>query len=206
MKAFYIREACVTQKTDSCPLTDLLCEYQLCVWLPLEVDEQTWGGIALGEKLSETAFTENELELLSTIAINIQNVLSNVTLIEALNQAVIRETHIRNVFQRYAPAAIVSEVLNPSNEKLLLSESQAVRHMFDQMIIQLEEQHALEQDLDLAHHVQEYLLPDNPPQLPGIKISADSIPARGVCGDFYDFIPLSPYEVGLSLADISGKG
>jgi sigma-B regulation protein RsbU (phosphoserine phosphatase) len=78
--------------------------------------------------------------------------------------------------------------------------------MFDQMITQLETQHALEQDLALAHQVQEYLLPDRPPKIPSMEIVARSIPARGVCGDFYDFISLSPYEVGLSLADIAGKG
>ena len=201
-----IREVCVTQDATDFPLAGLLREYLFRVWLPLEIDEQTWGVITLGEKLSEAGFTVDDLELLSTIAINIQNVLSNVSLIDSLNQAVIKETRIRNVFQRYAPEAVVNEVLNPSNEELLLGESQAVRSMFDQMISQLEEQHELEQELDMAHSVQEYLLPDKPPQIPGIDIAARSIPARGVCGDFYDFIPLSSYEIGLFLADIAGKG
>jgi len=206
LKAPYIREVCVAQDASNSPLAELLKDCQFRVWLPLEVDEETWGGIALGEKLSETAFTADDVELFSTIAINIQNVLSNVSMIEALNQAVIKETRIRNVFQRYAPEAIINEVLNPSNEELLLGESQAVRRMFEQMIARLEEQHALERDLDLAHRVQEYLLPGGPPRIAGIEIAARSIPARGVCGDFYDFIPMSPYQVGLSLADIAGKG
>jgi serine phosphatase RsbU (regulator of sigma subunit) len=206
LKAPYIREVCVAQDTTDSPLAGLLKEHQFRVWLPLQVDEQTWGGIALGEKLSETAFTADDVELLSTIAINIQNVLSNVSLIEALNQSIIKETRIRNVFQRYAPVSVINEVLDPSNEELLMGESEAVRLMFDQMILGLEEQYALEQDLDLAHSVQEHLLPNAPPRMPGIEIVARSIPARGLCGDFYDFITLSPYEVGLSLADISGKG
>jgi serine phosphatase RsbU (regulator of sigma subunit) len=133
-------------------------------------------------------------------------VLSNVSLIEALNQSVVKETRIRNVFQRYAPDSVINEVLNPSNEELLLGESQAVRRMFDQMIAQLEDQHRLEQDLGLARDVQQYLLPDRPPPLAGIDIVARSIPARGVCGDFYDFIQVNPQEMGISLADISGKG
>jgi len=214
LKTPCIREICVAgvagfkpalQTTDS-PLAKLLKDYSFRIWLPLEVDEQTWGGIALGEKLSETPFTSDDQELLKTIAINIQNVLNNVSLIESLNQAVIKETRIRNIFQRYAPESVVNEVLNPSNEELLLGESEAVRQMFDQMINRLEEQHILELDLNMAHDVQESLLPDKSPQIPGIEISAHSIPARGVCGDFYDFIQLSPYEVGLSLADIAGKG
>ena len=206
VKAPYVRERCVVPDATDSPLSELLKEYLFRVWLPLEVEEGSWGGIALGEKLSEMTFKDDDLELFSTIAINIQNVLSNVSLIEALNQSVIKETRIRNVFQRYAPESVVNEVLNPSNEELLLGESQEVRSMFDQMIVQLEEQHTLEQDLDMAHRVQEYLLPDKQPQIPGIEISARSIPARGVCGDFYDFIPLGPYKLGLSLVDIAGKG
>jgi len=206
LKAPYIREICVAQGGNDSPFAKLLKDYSFRVWLPLEVDEQTWGGIALGEKLSEMDFIADDLELFSTIAINIQNVLSNVSLIEALNQAVIRETRIRNVFQRHAPESIINAVLDPSNEELLLSESQALRQMFEQMVAQLEEQHFLEKDLDLAHTVQEALLPGNPPQIPDIDINAYSIPARGVCGDFYDFILLNPYEVGLSLADVAGKG
>ena len=216
LRSPHIREVCVAQdamgkiphtpgRSDS-PLAELLRDHQFRVWLPLEVDEETWGGIALGVKLSEMAFTADDVELLSTIAINIQNVLSNVSMIEALHQSVIKETRIRNVFQRYAPESVINEVLNPSNEKLLLGESQAVRRMFDQMIARLEERYALEQELDMAHRVQEYLLPGEPPRIVGIQIVARSIPARGVCGDFYDFIPMSPYEVGLSLADIAGKG
>ncbi len=206
LKEPYIREVCVAQDAADSPLAELMKNYSFRVWLPLHVDERTFGGIALGLKLSETAFTADDLELLSTIAINIQNVLSNVSLIEALHQSVVKETRIRNVFQRYAPDAVVNEVLNPSNEELLLGESQAVRRMFDQIIAQLEEQHKLEQDLSLARDVQQHLLPTGAPGIIGIDIAACSIPARGVCGDFYDFIPISPQEVGISLADISGKG
>ena len=206
LKEPYIREVCVVQDDADSPLAELLRSGSFLVWLPLQVDERTFGGIALGQKLSEIPFTEADRELLSTIAINIQNVLSNVSLIEALNQSVVKETRIRNVFQRYAPESVINEVLNPSNEELLLGESQTVRRMFDQMIAQLEEQHRLEQDLGLARDVQQYLLPDRPPPLAGIDIVARSIPARGVCGDFYDFIQVNPQEMGISLADISGKG
>lgn len=188
------------------PLTLLFDELNFHISLPLEIDENISGFIALGKKLSEKDFDQYDIELLSTIAINIQNILSNVLLIEALNKSVIKETRLRNVFQRYAPQPIVDEVLNPSNTELLLGESQEVRSMFEKMIIRLEEKHTLEQDLNLANEVQKYLLPDTPPKIPGIEISAISIPARGVCGDFYDFIPLNTYEMIVSLADVSGKG
>jgi serine phosphatase RsbU (regulator of sigma subunit) len=188
------------------PLTSLFDKLNFYISLPLEIDEDTWGLIVLGKKLSEKDFDQYDIELLSTITINIQNILSNVLLIEALNKSVIKETRIRNVFQKYAPQAIIDEVLNPSNAELLLGESQEVRSMFEKMIIRLEEKHTLEQDLSLANEVQKYLLPDTPPKVPGIEIAAISIPARGVCGDFYDFIQLNNYEMIVSLADVSGKG
>jgi serine phosphatase RsbU (regulator of sigma subunit) len=206
LESSHVNEVYIAQETSDSPLAGLLKDYLFQVWLPLRIDENLQGGIALGAKLSEVSFTQDDLRLLSTIAINVQNVLSNVSLIEALNQAFIKENRIRSVFQRYAPKLVINEVLDPSNENLLLGESESVRRMFDDMISQLEEQYTLKKDLDMAHQVQEYLLPDNPPAVMGVEIAALSIPARGVCGDFYDFIPLSPYEVGLSLADISGKG
>jgi len=202
----YIHETCIIQDSIDSPMAILMNEHSFRVWLPIRIDESTWGGLALGNKLSDLAFTDDDLELLSTMAINIQNILSNVFLIEALNQSITKETRIRNIFQRYAPESVINEVLNPSNEQLLLGESKSVRGMFDQMIARLEEQHTLEKDLSLAHSVQEYLLPTESPEIPGLDISARSIPARGVCGDFYDFIPLGQYDLGISLGDISGKG
>jgi len=206
LKEPYIRAECVVQNDTNSPLAKLLKKYRFRAWLPLQADEHTWGGIALGEKLSEMAFTEDDLGLLSTIAISIQNVLSNVSLIEALHQAFTKETRIRNIFQRYAPVPVVNEVLDPSNEELLLGESEAVRHMVDDMIAGWEEQNRLEQDLNMAHEVQQHLLPSEAPQMAGLDLAARSIPARGVCGDLYDFIPLNPHEIGISLADIAGKG
>ncbi len=206
LESLYVREICVAQDRGDYPLAQLLKAHNFYTWLPLEVDEETWGGIALGSRLSEADFTEDDHKLLTTISINIQNVLSNVSMIEALNQAVVKEKRIRNVFQRYAPQSVINEVLDPSNEELLLGESVEVQRMFEQMIDRLTEQNTLEKDLELARDVQRYLLPSEAPPVAGAQIVARSIPARGVCGDLYDFIPLNPHELGISLADISGKG
>lgn len=206
LESSYIRETCVGQDRADHPLAQLLKAHNFSTWLPLEVDEESWGGIALGLRLSEAEFTEDDQKLLTTISINIQNVLSNVSMIEALNQAIIKETRIRNVFQRYAPQSVINEVLNPSNEELLLGESLEVQRMFEQMINRLTEQYTLEKDLEDARDVQKYLLPSEAPLVAGVQIIARSIPARGICGDLYDFIPLNPHELGISLADISGKG
>lgn len=202
----YINEIHATQDNTSSNMSCLLENFDFCVWLPIKINDEKWGGIALGKKLSESCFTADDIELLSTIVINIQNVLNNVSLIEALSQSIIKETRIRNIFQRYAPKRIIDEVLNPSNEQMLLGESQEIRSMFEQMIASLEDQYAMERELALANEVQRHLLPNIPPKISGISIAAISIPARGVCGDFYDFISINPYEVLILLADISGKG
>jgi serine phosphatase RsbU (regulator of sigma subunit) len=61
-------------------------------------------------------------------------------------------------------------------------------------------------DLSLAMAVQRQMLPRNTKQLPTTKYSGISAAARGVGGDYYDFLDLGPDSLGLVLADVSGKG
>ena len=71
-----------------------------------------------------------------------------------------------------------------------------------------EERHkiALEKDLSAAHTVQMGLLPKQIPSTDGYEFFADSIPAKSVAGDLYDFIQLESDRVAFSLGDVSGKG
>jgi phosphoserine phosphatase RsbU/P len=64
----------------------------------------------------------------------------------------------------------------------------------------------LENELSIAHEVQQQLFPRSLPNLPGIEIEAICRPARVVSGDYYDFIRISPTRLAIALADISGKG
>jgi len=64
----------------------------------------------------------------------------------------------------------------------------------------------LENELSIAHEVQQQLFPHSLPKLPGIELEAVCRPARVVSGDYYDFIRISPTHLGIALADISGKG
>jgi sigma-B regulation protein RsbU (phosphoserine phosphatase) len=50
------------------------------------------------------------------------------------------------------------------------------------------------------------MLPDAPPEIPGLEISAICIPSKEVGGDLYDFLPLSDGRLGIVVADVSGKG
>lgn len=64
----------------------------------------------------------------------------------------------------------------------------------------------LENELSIAHEVQQQLFPHSLPNMPGIEIEAICRPARMVSGDYYDFIRISPTKLAIALADISGKG
>jgi len=64
----------------------------------------------------------------------------------------------------------------------------------------------LENELSIAHEVQQQLFPHSLPKLPGIELEAVCRAARVVSGDYYDFIRISPTHLGIALADISGKG
>ncbi|NAS88871.1 stage II sporulation protein E [ANME-1 cluster archaeon AG-394-G21] len=61
-------------------------------------------------------------------------------------------------------------------------------------------------ELQMAHDIQQSFLPDAIPDLPGFELAAQNIPAKEVGGDFYDFIPISRGKIGLTIADVSGKG
>jgi sigma-B regulation protein RsbU (phosphoserine phosphatase) len=66
------------------------------------------------------------------------------------------------------------------------------------------EQARLKRELELAATVQRNLLPA--PQPDDAPIHGQSVPARGVSGDFYDILPLSGNRYAFALADVSGKG
>jgi len=64
----------------------------------------------------------------------------------------------------------------------------------------------LERQVKLAASVQRRLLPKNPPTIEGIELASIYVPCYELGGDFYDFIPFPDDNVGLVVADVSGKG
>src|SRR6202012_4001572 len=57
-----------------------------------------------------------------------------------------------------------------------------------------------------AAEVQKRLLPEHSPQTSAVSLSALSLPARSVGGDYYDFFELGDHRIGIALADVAGKG
>jgi sigma-B regulation protein RsbU (phosphoserine phosphatase) len=61
-------------------------------------------------------------------------------------------------------------------------------------------------ELDEARRIQRKLLPSTMPQLDGFELAASWQPAAGVGGDCFDAIPFGRSRLGLSIADVVGKG
>jgi len=64
----------------------------------------------------------------------------------------------------------------------------------------------IERDLDLARKIQQGLLPKYIPDLKGLDICGEMIPAMQVGGDYYDLIQLSDTKLFVAVGDVSGKG
>jgi putative ABC transport system permease protein len=68
------------------------------------------------------------------------------------------------------------------------------------------EQERLRRELLLATEVQKRLFPQAWPQTTSIQLAGLCMPARGVGGDYYDFLDLGDRQIGVALADVAGKG
>ncbi len=64
----------------------------------------------------------------------------------------------------------------------------------------------LKRDLELAHRVQQGLLPARPPEIPGYEVFDYYEPAHQIGGDFFGYVPLPDGRMAVVLADVSGKG
>jgi len=61
-------------------------------------------------------------------------------------------------------------------------------------------------ELEIAREVQERLFPQNFPTMAGLDCWGYCRPARGVGGDYYDFLKLEDGRLGIAIGDVSGKG
>jgi len=66
-------------------------------------------------------------------------------------------------------------------------------------------QERMRRELALAAEVQQRLLPSGAPKRVGMEVAGFCEPARGVGGDYYDFINFDS-QLGLAIADVAGKG
>jgi sigma-B regulation protein RsbU (phosphoserine phosphatase) len=65
---------------------------------------------------------------------------------------------------------------------------------------------SIESELATAREIQSSILPGSSPELNNLRITAAYRPMTAVAGDFYEFIPVDQYRVGVLVADVSGHG
>jgi sigma-B regulation protein RsbU (phosphoserine phosphatase) len=64
----------------------------------------------------------------------------------------------------------------------------------------------LEEELKIARKIQESFFPQEKPKISGFDLAGMNIPSEQVGGDYYDFIKIIESQVGVAIADVSGKG
>lgn len=87
---------------------------------------------------------------------------------------------------------------------LFVSRLTAARRHLEEIVRKQRDE--LRNEIRMAARVQHRLLPAEPPPLPGFDIAGAMFPAKTVGGDCFDFIRLGPDQLGLVIADVSGKG
>ena len=68
------------------------------------------------------------------------------------------------------------------------------------------EKEKMEKELSLAADIQMDFLPKATPEFKGFDISGYMTPCYQVGGDYYDYMPIGSDRLGITIADVSGKG
>ncbi len=120
------------------------------------------------------------------------------------------------------PVTVASDIVGvlfvtPSahSSNFTFSEMRLLRSVAAQLALMLEnsrltdrivEQDRLRRELAVAAEVQQRLFPEHPPDIKSGHLAGYCLPARGVGGDYYDFLRLDSNQIGIALADVAGKG
>jgi sigma-B regulation protein RsbU (phosphoserine phosphatase) len=181
------------------------CEFQAEAVRGYDIDELTNLHLKLGEGLiGEVALTGEP--------ITSHDVRNNPNYINARSQTrsemvapIISNTEVIGVFD------LESDDLNAYSEddlQVLMLLASQVAIIIEKVMLheQLIEKKRLEGQLEVARQVQLELLPAKDPQLEGFDISAYNFPTEEVSGDYYDWVKIYEDQIGLVIADVSGKG
>ncbi len=81
-----------------------------------------------------------------------------------------------------------------------------LRSRLEASLVRIKEQEFAEKELELARSIQQRLLPPEELEGNGYRIVSRNIAATYVAGDFYDVFHLNDGSIGLTVADVAGKG
>ncbi len=125
----------------------------IAILVPMSLQDETKGILAIGPKISGNDFNEADLEFLKTLGNQVMTSLEN--------------------------ARLFQEAL---------------------------EKQRMEEELHIAHSIQQGLLPSELPKLLNYDVAALNVPSREIGGDYFDVIPIVDQVYGITIADVSGKG
>ncbi|MBZ5618544.1 MAG: SpoIIE family protein phosphatase [Acidobacteriia bacterium] len=95
----------------------------------------------------------------------------------------------------FRPAAVRARLM--ALENTLLSEAIAM---------ETAQRELLQREIETAREVQQRFFPQSLPKIAALEYAGTCRPARGLGGDYYDFLALAGGRLGLAIADVSGKG
>ena len=78
------------------------------------------------------------------------------------------------------------------------------------LVLEVSDRVVMKRDLQIAKEIQTWLLPANPPSVPGLEVAFHTRPANTVAGDYYDVFPREcgdspPQSWLIAVADVAGK-
>src|SRR5271165_6452928 len=78
------------------------------------------------------------------------------------------------------------------------------------LVLEVGDRVVMKRDLQIAKEIQAWLLPANPPAVPGLEIAFATRPANTVAGDYYDVFPRPSASSSqgaflIAIADVAGK-
>lgn len=88
----------------------------------------------------------------------------------------------------------------------LLANLAAIKIENAKLVEQGIEKEKMEKELSLASQIQRDFLPKEIPKSESYEIVGSNVPCYQVGGDYYDFIDIDPERIGITIADVSGKG
>ena len=108
----------------------------------------------------------------------------------------------------YADRIYKLEQFTEENLRLmtLLANLAAIKIENAKLVEQGIEKEKMEKELSLASQIQRDFLPKENPKSKGFEIAGANVPCYQVGGDYYDFIDIDPDRIGITIADVSGKG
>jgi class 3 adenylate cyclase len=121
-----LNEGDTVQEKERQEILDILCSYDIKIWIPFDISKHLSGGIGLGGKLSGESYTTDDQELLSTMAKQGVVAIENSMLVEQMK----KDESVRANLARYLSPQIVEQVMQKNMQVNLGGNKKVVTVLF----------------------------------------------------------------------------